>query len=42
MMLSSSKSVWSLAVAVTAVLFAVEMEPREGSQSAAYRVDREK
>ena len=42
MMRLSRRSVWSLAVCVTAVMWAVEVEPRVTSQAATYKVDRER
>ena len=42
MILSSSKSLWSFAALVTAVMYSIETEPTVQTQSAAYRVDKEK
>ena len=39
MRLASKNSIWSFAVAFTAVLNAVEMEPRETTQQAAFRMN---
>ena len=38
----SRRSVWSLAVCVTAVMWGVEVEPRVTSQAATYKVDRDR
>ena len=42
MMRLSRRSVWSLAVCVTAVMWGVEVEPRVTSQAATYKVDRDR
>ena len=39
MKLASKNSIWSLAVGLTAVLYAVEMEPRETTKEAVYRLN---
>ena len=39
MRLASKNSLWSLAVGLTALLYAVEMEPRETSSQASYRIN---
>merc|ERR1711997_1229274 len=38
-LMTSKNSVWSLAVGLTAVLYALEMEPRETTKEAAYRMN---
>ena len=39
MRLASKHSLWTLAVGLTAVLYALEMEPLETSKGAAYRMN---
>ena len=39
MRLASKNSLWSLAVALTAVLYALELEPGETAKEAAYRMN---
>ena len=39
MRLASQNSIWSLAVGLTAVLYALEMEPWETTKEAAYRMN---
>ena len=38
-LMTSKNSVWSLAVGLTAVLYALEMEPLETTKEAAYRMN---